>query len=77
MRLSDRTPFIHSVTIPSNSSLPGTLKGECACYYIKPELHKLGLIQKKQPLGISCGVIIQSEPFVICFAAEAGWMKKL
>lgn len=49
--LSDRTPFIHSVTIPSNTSLPGTLKGECACYYIKPELHKLGLIQKKTTFG--------------------------
>jgi predicted transcriptional regulator of viral defense system len=49
--LSDRTPFIHTVTIPSNSVLPNSLKGECNCYYIKPELHEVGLITKKTTLG--------------------------
>lgn len=49
--LSDRTPFAHSVTIPSNSSLPNSLKGECTCYYIKPELHEIGLITKKTTFG--------------------------
>ena len=37
--LSERTPFMHSVTIPSNTSLPNSLIDECQCYYIKPELH--------------------------------------
>ena len=49
--LSERTPFIHSVTIPSNASLPNSLKGECICYYIKPELHSLGMIERKTTFG--------------------------
>lgn len=49
--LTDRTPFVHSVTIPSNSSLPNALKNECICYYIKPDLHETGLITKKTTFG--------------------------
>ncbi len=49
--LSDRTPFIHSVTIPSNSSLSQNTSDNCICYYIKPELHQLGVIQKNTTLG--------------------------
>jgi predicted transcriptional regulator of viral defense system len=49
--LSERTPFIHTVTIPSNSALPNSLKGECNCYYIKPELHEIGLITKTTTFG--------------------------
>ncbi len=49
--LSDRTPFLHSVTIPSNATLPHSLKDECCCYYIKPELHQLGVIEKKTTFG--------------------------
>lgn len=48
---SERTPFSHSVTIPSNTALPHSLKGECICYYVKPELHKIGLIEKTTTLG--------------------------
>ena len=49
--LSERTPFTHSVTIPSDSKLSGTLRNECLCYYIKPELHQLGVIIRKNTLG--------------------------
>jgi predicted transcriptional regulator of viral defense system len=49
--LSERTPFIHTVTIPSNSVLPNSLKGECNCYYIKSELHEIGLITKTTTFG--------------------------
>ena len=49
--LSERTPFIHSVTIPSNTKLSNLLREECVCYYIKPELHQLGVIKKKNTLG--------------------------
>lgn len=49
--ISDRTPFKPSITIPSNSALPNTIKGECNCFYIKPELHELGLIEKKTTFG--------------------------
>ena len=49
--LSERTPFMHSVTIPSNTSLPNSLIDECQCYYIKPELHLIGVIEKKNTMG--------------------------
>jgi len=45
--LSDRTPFMHSVTIPLDCSLPSSIKNECNCFYVKPELHNLGLITRK------------------------------
>lgn len=49
--LSERTPFRHSVTIPSDSALPFSIKEECVCFYIKPELHGLGMIEKKTTFG--------------------------
>ena len=50
-QLSDRTPFEHSVTIPSNTKLSKQLQEECICYYIKPELYKLGEINLKTTFG--------------------------
>lgn len=49
--LSDRTPFRHTITIPSNSALPNTIKGECNCFYIKSELHSLGMIERITTFG--------------------------
>jgi len=49
--LSERTPFTHSVTIPSNAKLSALLREECLCYYIKPELHQLGIVIRKTTLG--------------------------
>ena len=49
--LSDRTPFIHCVTLPSNKAVPGSIKNECVHFYIKPELHRLGLIERKTVFG--------------------------
>lgn len=49
--LSERTPFIHSLTIPSNTKLSNVLREECVCYYIKPELHRIGIIYRKTTLG--------------------------
>lgn len=49
--LSERTPFRHSVTIPSDSALPSSIKDECICFYIKSELHRLGMIEKKTTFG--------------------------
>lgn len=49
--LSERTPFRHTVTIPSDSALPASIKDECICFYIKPELHRLGMIEKKTTFG--------------------------
>ncbi len=49
--LSERTPFEHSVTIPSNSVLSEKLSEECNCYYIKPELYDLGIVKRKTTFG--------------------------
>ncbi|MBU9725513.1 type IV toxin-antitoxin system AbiEi family antitoxin domain-containing protein [Diplocloster modestus] len=49
--LSERTPFMHTVTIPSNAALPNSLKGECLCFYVKPELHDIGIIEKSTTFG--------------------------
>ena len=49
--LSDRTPFIHSITLPSNKAVPNSIKDECVCFYIKSEFHKLGLIELNTSFG--------------------------
>ncbi len=49
--LSNRTPFLHSVTIPNNTVLSKAMSDECVCYYIKPELHELGLTMKNTTFG--------------------------
>lgn len=49
--ISERTPFQHSITIPSDSALPASIKDACICYYIKPSLHTLGMIEKKTTFG--------------------------
>ena len=49
--LSDRTPFIHAITIPSNQMVPSSIKEECTCFYVKPEWHKIGVTQKPTTLG--------------------------
>ena len=49
--LSDRTPFTHYITFPSNKAVPGSIKDECTYFYVKPELHKLGLIERKTAFG--------------------------
>ena len=49
--LSERTPFIHSLTIPSNACLTKSIDDECICYYIHPEIHELGLVYLKTTFG--------------------------
>ncbi len=49
--LAERTPFSHSITIPSNASVPKSMKQQCSCHYIKPELHQLGMIIRKTTFG--------------------------
>lgn len=49
--LSERTLFEHSVTVPSNAVLSDVLREDCNCYYIKPELFKLGMVHKKTTFG--------------------------
>lgn len=53
MAYLDRTPFMHSITIPSNAAIPASIKEECVCYYVKLELHQTGLIEKMTTFGNS------------------------
>ena len=49
--LAERTPFTHSITIPSNASVTKSIKQQCSCHYIKPELHLLGATIRKTTFG--------------------------
>ena len=50
-QLAERTPFMHSVTIPSNASVTKSMKRKCNCYYIKPELYRLGETVRRTTFG--------------------------
>lgn len=49
--MSDRTPFVHSVTVSSSYIPSPSLRSECKVYYIKPELFDLGQITLPTPFG--------------------------
>ena len=49
--ISDRTPFEHTVTIPSSKTLARSISSECKIYYIKDELHDLGKTQLATSMG--------------------------
>lgn len=49
--LSERTPFMQSITIPSNVALPKSLQDDSVCFYIKPDLYHLGMITKQTTMG--------------------------
>ena len=49
--ISDRTPFEHTITVPSDYTASTSIKNECKIYYIKPELFELGLTTLKTPAG--------------------------
>lgn len=49
--ISDRVPFEHTVTTPSNRVPSKTLLEECKVYYIKPELFELGKTSLVTPAG--------------------------
>jgi len=49
--LSDRIPFVHSITAPSNCVPNQNIQKFCKVYYIKPQLFELGKIIRKSPNG--------------------------
>lgn len=49
--ISDRTPFEHTITAPSNCTPSAAIKAECKVYYIKPELFELGKSMLPTPAG--------------------------
>ena len=54
--ISDRTPFVHSITAPANRVPSPSLREKCKVYYIKPELFELGRTKLTTPFGnqVSC-----------------------
>ena len=54
--ISDRPPFVHSITAPANRVPSPSLREECKVYYIKPELFELGRTKLTTPFGnqVSC-----------------------
>lgn len=52
-RISERTPFEHTVTIPSSKTLSRSISELCKIYYIKDELHTMGKKQLNTPMGNS------------------------
>ncbi len=40
--ISERTPFVHSVTISSAQSVSKSFAQQCKLYYVKPALHEVG-----------------------------------
>lgn len=49
--ISDRVPFVHTVTAPSNRVPSKAILEECKVYYIKPELFDLGKTLLMTPMG--------------------------
>ena len=49
--ISDRTPFEHTITAPSDCIPSAAIKAECKVYYIKPELFELGKTTLMTPAG--------------------------
>lgn len=49
--ISDRTPFEHTVTVPSDYTASAAIRSECKVYYIKPELFSLGRTTLTTPAG--------------------------
>ncbi len=47
--LTDRSPLFYSVTIPSGYNATSLKAGGAKVYYIKPDLHSLGLTTVKSP----------------------------
>ena len=54
--ISDRTPFEHTLTVPTGCIPSAIVQSECKMYYIKPELHDLGRTTLKTQFGndVSC-----------------------
>lgn len=49
--ISDRTPFEHTLTVPTGNIPSAVVQAECKMYFIKPELHDLGRARLKTPFG--------------------------
>ena len=49
--LAERTPILHSLTVPSDRKLSLALVEGCKVYYVKQELHSLGVCSLPSKMG--------------------------
>jgi len=49
--MAERTPLLHSVTLPSTRKLSLTFPARLKVYYVKPELHDLGKVMVPSKFG--------------------------
>ncbi len=49
--ISDRTPFTHTITVPSYTKIPRNISDQCECFYIKLELYEIGLTENQTTFG--------------------------
>ncbi|NLI91574.1 MAG: hypothetical protein GX434_05030 [Peptococcaceae bacterium] len=49
--LSDRTPIKYSITVPSTYKVPKNIKEKYKVFYIRPELHNVGIMLAKNSFG--------------------------
>lgn len=49
--MAERTPLLHSLTIPNTAKLSPALSEGCKVYYVKPELHNMGLCAVMSKMG--------------------------
>ncbi len=49
--LSERTPFVHTVTIPSSGTLIASVREHCKIYYVRDALHGMGKTMLKTTMG--------------------------
>jgi len=49
--LAERTPILHSLTVPSDRKLSPALADGCKVYYVKPELHDTGICVLPSKMG--------------------------
>jgi len=49
--MAERTPIQHALTIPSDSKLSPSLSSGVKIYYVKPELHDMGICELPSKMG--------------------------
>ena len=49
--ISERTPFDHTISIPSSQTIPASLRAEVKCFYVKDDICLLGKISMMTQFG--------------------------
>ena len=74
--LSERTPFTHSVTIPSNAKLSSVLQGNVRAIISNRSYIWLVSLLEKIHWEMKSDVIMQSGQSVMYYVPETGWTRK-